>query len=100
MKSLDDHGLGHIVVICEDRFEGTRLGPVISDINPPAAQGGPFGKVKDDDVIRIDIESRRIDVLSQASKNDQDGQNKTKQGPIKNKFAPTEKYAAILAAKS
>jgi dihydroxy-acid dehydratase len=57
-------GLGESVALLTDgRFSGGTRGLMIGHIAPEAAMGGPLAAVRDGDVIVIDIDERRIDVL-------------------------------------
>ena len=57
-------GLGDSVVLVTDgRFSGATRGLCVGHVSPEAAAGGPINKVKEGDMIRIDIEGRTIDLL-------------------------------------
>ncbi len=57
-------GLGDSVALITDgRFSGGTRGPCIGHISPEAAVGGPIALVEDGDRIRLDIPSRRLEVL-------------------------------------
>lgn len=57
-------GLGKCVALITDgRFSGGSHGFVIGHVVPEAAVGGPIGLVEDGDVIRIDAESRVMEVV-------------------------------------
>lgn len=56
-------GLGDSVALVTDgRFSGATHGLVVGHVSPEAALGGPLARVRDDDMIVIDVEQRRIDV--------------------------------------
>ena len=56
-------GLGNCVALITDgRFSGGTSGLSIGHISPEAAAGGNIGKVKDGDIIDIDIPARTINV--------------------------------------
>jgi dihydroxy-acid dehydratase len=56
-------GLGDSVALITDgRFSGATYGMMAGHVSPEAARGGPIALVKDGDVIRIDVEARRLDV--------------------------------------
>lgn len=60
---------GHRVALLTDgRFSGVSTGACIGHISPEARAGGPIGRLRDGDVIRIHIDTRalegRIDVVS------------------------------------
>src|SRR5205807_10072908 len=56
-------GLGETVALITDgRFSGATHGFMAAHIAPEAARGGPIGALRDGDEVRIDVDSRRIDV--------------------------------------
>lgn len=56
-------GLGKSVALITDgRFSGATRGLMIGHAAPEAADGGPIAFVEDGDTIRIDVESRRVDL--------------------------------------
>lgn len=57
-------GLGDSVALITDgRFSGGTRGPCIGHISPEAAEGGPIALVRDGDRIRLDIPTRRLELL-------------------------------------
>lgn len=57
-------GLGESVALITDgRFSGGTRGPCIGHISPEAAEGGTIALVEDGDRIRLDIPSRRLELL-------------------------------------
>jgi dihydroxy-acid dehydratase len=57
-------GLGDSVALITDgRFSGGTRGPCIGHISPEAADGGPIALVQDGDRIRLDIPSRKLELL-------------------------------------
>ncbi|MEM0101067.1 MAG: dihydroxy-acid dehydratase, partial [Candidatus Methanomethyliaceae archaeon] len=57
-------GLGEEVALLTDgRFSGATHGMMVGHISPEAAEGGPIAVVKDGDIIKIDIEKRKLEVL-------------------------------------
>ena len=46
----------HVAVITDGRFSGVSTGACIGHVGPEALAGGPIGKVRDGDVIRIEID--------------------------------------------
>ncbi|WP_027351590.1 dihydroxy-acid dehydratase [Halotalea alkalilenta] len=61
---LKSKGLGKACALLTDgRFSGGTSGLSIGHVSPEAAAGGAIGLVEQGDLIRIDIPSRRIDVL-------------------------------------
>jgi dihydroxy-acid dehydratase len=66
--ALVGDGLGETVVLITDgRFSGATHGFMAAHIAPEAVRGGPIGALANGDEIKIDVDSRRIDVtLSEA----------------------------------
>src|SRR4051812_37284722 len=61
-KKLLESGVRDMVRICDGRMSGTAYGTVVLHVAPEAAAGGPLARVRTGDVIRLDVEARRIDV--------------------------------------
>ncbi len=61
--ALQGSGLGETVALITDgRFSGATRGFVIGHIVPEAAERGPIAALRDDDVVVIDVENRKLDV--------------------------------------
>jgi dihydroxy-acid dehydratase len=57
-------GLGESVALITDgRFSGATRGASIGHVSPEAALGGPIAFVEDGDLIRIDINNRKLELL-------------------------------------
>ncbi|MFA5763447.1 MAG: dihydroxy-acid dehydratase [archaeon] len=59
-------GLGldkDVALITDGRFSGATKGLSIGHVEPEAAQGGNIAIIKDNDKIRIDLDTKKIDVL-------------------------------------
>ena len=57
-------GLGtRVALVTDGRFSGGTRGLCVGHVSPEAAEGGPLALLQDGDPIRIDLRSRRIDVL-------------------------------------
>jgi dihydroxy-acid dehydratase len=57
-------GLGNSVALITDgRFSGATRGLCIGHVSPEAAAGGPISKLKENDMIRIDLTTRSIEIL-------------------------------------
>ncbi|MDY0030063.1 MAG: dihydroxy-acid dehydratase [Pseudobdellovibrionaceae bacterium] len=65
---------GKVALITDGRFSGGTRGFCIGHVGPEAAVGGPIGLLKDGDVIRIDAEKGKLDVL--LSDDELDGRRK------------------------
>jgi putative YjhG/YagF family dehydratase len=50
----------HVALITDARFSGVSTGACIGHVGPEALAGGPIGKLRDDDVIRITIDRRNL----------------------------------------
>jgi putative YjhG/YagF family dehydratase len=65
LKHIDDGG--RIPLVTDGRFSGVSTGPCIGHVTPEASAGGPIGRVRDGDRIRIEIDTvgltGRVEVL-------------------------------------
>ena len=52
-----------IALITDGRFSGATKGPAIEHVSPKAAQGGPIALVQENDLIRLDLVNRRLDLV-------------------------------------
>ncbi|MFT3982882.1 MAG: dihydroxy-acid dehydratase [Lachnospiraceae bacterium] len=52
-----------IALITDGRFSGASTGPVIGHCSPEAAEGGPIALVEENDLILIDVENRKLDIV-------------------------------------
>jgi len=62
-KYLAAQGTKDMVRISDARMSGTSYGTVILHCAPEAAVGGPIAFVRDGDLIELDVERRRVDLL-------------------------------------
>ncbi len=69
-----------IALITDGRFSGASTGPSIGHVSPEAAEGGPIALVEENDLIYIDIPSRKLEIV---------GMNGERKSP--------EEIAAVLA---
>ncbi len=61
-------GLGKkILLLTDGRFSGGTTGLCVGHISPEAVDGGAIALIKDGDLVRIDIPSRKLDLLIDAS---------------------------------
>lgn len=59
-----DEQLGKsIALITDGRFSGASKGPVIGHCSPEAAGGGPIALVEENDLIEIDVENRKLEIV-------------------------------------
>ena len=57
-------GLGRdVLLITDGRFSGGTTGLCLGHVAPEAADGGPIAFVRDGDLVRADLNTRRLDVL-------------------------------------
>jgi len=50
-----------VALITDARFSGVSTGPCIGHVAPEALAGGPIGRVRDGDLVRIEIDTRRLE---------------------------------------
>jgi dihydroxy-acid dehydratase len=61
--ALVGQGLGESVALVTDgRFSGATRGLMLGHVAPEAFVGGPIAALRDGDLIKIDVEARRVDV--------------------------------------
>jgi dihydroxy-acid dehydratase len=66
--ALAGQGFGaDVALITDGRFSGATHGLSVGHISPEAADGGPIARLRDGDVVTIDVETRRIDVAADLS---------------------------------
>lgn len=56
-------GVKDMLRISDARMSGTAYGTIVLHVSPDAASGGPLGKVRTGDRIRISVENRSIELL-------------------------------------
>lgn len=52
-----------IALLTDGRFSGASKGPAIGHVSPEAAEGGPIALLKENDLIRIDIPGRILEII-------------------------------------
>jgi dihydroxy-acid dehydratase len=52
-----------IALITDGRFSGASKGPAIGHVSPEAAEGGPIALIEENDLIRIDVEGRLLEII-------------------------------------
>lgn len=62
-KRLLERGIRDAVRISDARMSGTSYGTCVLHVAPESAIGGPLALVRDGDPIRLDVPSRRLDLL-------------------------------------
>jgi dihydroxy-acid dehydratase len=56
-------GVTDLVRISDARMSGTSYGAVVLHVAPESAIGGPLALVEDGDLIRLDVEGRKLDLV-------------------------------------
>ena len=62
-KKLLEQGVRDLLRISDARMSGTSYGACVLHVAPEAALGGPLGLVRDGDLIELDVQARRLDLL-------------------------------------
>ena len=63
-SAIMGEGLGDSVTLVTDgRFSGATRGLMVGHVSPEAAVGGPIGKLREGDIIEIDVPERRINAV-------------------------------------
>lgn len=62
-RKLLQEGVTDIVRISDSRMSGTAFGTVVLHLAPEAAAGGMLALVEDGDLIELDVENRRLELL-------------------------------------
>ena len=66
--ALVGQGLGNdVALITDGRFSGATHGFMVGHVSPEAAHGGPIAKLRDGDLVTIDVTTRRLDVAADLS---------------------------------
>jgi len=90
-KKLAQAGVKDMVRISDARMSGTAFGTIVLHITPESAAGGPLSLVRTGDIIRLDTEARRIDVLL-----DEAELTRRATEPQQTRPAPTRGYAKLF----
>lgn len=53
---------GSVTLVTDGRFSGATRGLMVGHVSPEASDGGPIGRIREGDMIVIDVENRRLDV--------------------------------------
>ncbi len=93
-------GLGESVALITDgRFSGATKGLMAGHVAPEAATGGPIAFVREGDMIRLDIPSRRLDLL--VDEEELDRRRGAWRAPsLRHRSGVFAKYAATVASAS
>ena len=66
-RKLLQQGVRDMVRISDARMSGTAFGTIVLHVAPEAAVGGPLALVESGDIIEIDVDARRLDLLVDAT---------------------------------
>ncbi len=93
-------GLGKSVLLLTDgRFSGGTTGLSVGHVAPEAVDGGPIALIKDGDLIRIDIKTRKLDLL--VSENELAERRKSFQPlPPRYEYGVLGKYVKLVGSAS
>jgi putative YjhG/YagF family dehydratase len=50
----------HVPLVTDARFSGLSTGPCIGHVSPEALAGGPLGKLREGDRVRVEVDTRRL----------------------------------------
>lgn len=91
-------GLGDsVAMITDGRYSGATRGPCIGHVCPEAIEGGPIAIVQNGDMIEIDIDNRKLDLLI-PQKEIENRLNKWKKPEIKIKTGYLSIYSKIVSS--
>ncbi len=62
-KKLLKDGVRDMVRISDARMSGTAYGTCVLHVSPESFIGGPLALVRDGDLVKLDVEGRRVDLL-------------------------------------
>ena len=62
-RKLLQKGVRDMIRISDARMSGTAFGTIVLHVAPEAAVGGPLSLVRSGDIIEIDVEARRLDLV-------------------------------------
>lgn len=51
----------HVTVLTDGRFSGVSTGPCVGHIGPEALDGGPIGKLRDNDLVEVEIDRETLE---------------------------------------
>jgi len=95
--ALIGQGLGDSVALITDgRFSGATYGFMLGHVSPEAAVGGPIALIEEGDMIKIDVDQRRLDIDADLSKRRAEYTPPAPK-PVKGTYA---KYAMLVGSAS
>ncbi len=95
-RKLGTQGVKDMVRISDARMSGTAFGTIVLHIAPESAAGGPLGLVQNGDLIALDVEKRRIDLLVDDAELERRREAARLSPPIGAAAAPERGYAALF----
>lgn len=90
-------GMGYdktVALITDGRFSGATRGASIGHVSPEAAEGGPIALVKEGDLIEIDIENKKLNLLV----DEQELQKRKPQGKMKSVEGYLKIYRKLVSS--
>jgi dihydroxy-acid dehydratase len=86
-----------VVMVTDGRFSGATRGPMIGHVSPEAMVGGPISLVKNGDVISIDIDRGKLDLVVPRS---EINKRKKKWKPVRPRYSSgaLAKYASLVGS--
>ena len=76
-RKILEQGIRDMVRISDARMSGTAFGTVVLHVSPESAIGGPLALVRDGDMISLDANSGRLDLLVDDAELDRDADRGT-----------------------
>jgi dihydroxy-acid dehydratase len=88
-----------VVMVTDGRFSGATRGPMIGHVSPEAMVGGPISLVKNGDLISVDIDRGKLDLVVPRSETNE---RKKKWKPIRPRYksGALAKYASLVGSAS
>ena len=66
--------LSRVALVTDGRFSGATRGPCLGHVSPEAQAGGPIALVENEDLIRIDIPARKLELVGYQGKKTSPGE--------------------------
>ncbi len=96
--AISGEGLGEYVALLTDgRFSGATRGFMIGHVSPEAAMGGPIAAVQNGDLIRLDVDKNKIELLISAAEMKK-RLKKWKEPKPRYKMGVMAKYAKLVSS--
>jgi len=88
-----------VALITDGRFSGGSRGAVIGHVSPEAAEGGLIAVVQDGDLVEIDFENRRLNLLIEEKELER-GYAKLKKFKVKEAVGVLQRYSFLVQSAS